>query len=70
MGDGEVCFRSGAMQISIHLIDVIRGRMVDAGLIEGVKSPLSPLSVEFTVHRTFGLSWDGGNLLQTRDSEG
>jgi hypothetical protein len=41
MGDGKFCFRSEAVHILIHLIDIISGPMIKAGLIKAVVSPLS-----------------------------
>jgi hypothetical protein len=40
MGDGKVCFQSEVVHILIYLIAQIRGRMLNAGLIEAVMSPL------------------------------
>jgi hypothetical protein len=41
MDNGKVCFWSDAVHILIRMLAIIRGRMIDAGLIEAVVSPLS-----------------------------
>jgi hypothetical protein len=46
MGDGQFCFAPEAVQILMHLIAKIRGRMIEAGLIAAVLSPQSDQNIK------------------------